>query len=57
MGYREEVPQDIWDALTAMAKKMDSNNIRRIRYGIDDLLSEIEQEQRDYERWGQHGLG
>lgn len=57
MGYREHVPEAVADAIAAVVKDLDSNEIRRMRYGIEDILSAIEQETRDNERWGKDGRG
>lgn len=55
MGYRDEVPDTVEAAIAAVVKAMDSNAIRRMRYGVDDLLNEMEQQHRDYERFGHYG--
>lgn len=51
MGYRENVPAEVEELIAAVVKALDSNEIRRMRYGIDDLMNQLEQETRDYERW------
>lgn len=57
MGYRDEIPNGLEEVIRHATKLLDSNAVRRLRYGLDDLLNEIEQQTRDFERWGNQSQG